>query len=872
MQIETLFEPGNIRGFMSSQNPLAIPKQYVALLQNTRVASGPIIARDGDANVNTNIAAGTVRGGICCSLNGTQYWFIAIGNGSTVSIYASTDNGVNWSNISPTSGAYGDTRLTDSSSTPVRFCVVKDRPFSGGAAYDLLVIQNGVNAPRIYGKGIAMDYSYQQPQSTAFTFAAYGMAVVTQPLKPESDGNLTAYTTLYNSFVVGNYTSISFVNGTGITAANSGTSTTSNYLTVTIASATYAVGNSCTITFPASIDASQTTQFILIGNCTGDTAWDSHLVVSLIDNSANEILLCDPSTTPMGYTSIESGSSSYYGRMIGYPLPSSTSTTFDWSHVKKIKLSYTEVPASDITINLYVASAGGATQGGANHAVSFYSVDTRQESPATVVTKVVPGVLADAGGAIQGFGMIAGNFNIPVDPRFYYDYKIYGSPPTTAQKNAGISHALLYRQEYGQDDYYYVRARQVCYWYNSTEWRYTQTSSTTRTFFYFPVGPTSLYNNIQDFGKPALDSNEICLQIGTATCSANSRLFSTGLLGGASSKLYYSRVDRPFAFREFIQFIDGDFVPNSGGSRTFDGEVIQAIVPIGSLAGSAESLGSPTVGTTTLMVLTDYNLYEMSGYDALSLNRATARGPYGTLSPYSVARSRLGIAWLSNSGQVMQYDGSLSFLGLNQVDNKTTTIPAARKVWAGGVYCNDVYRLLYTPTGGSANTKALCYDYRLVAWESEDTCTLGNPDLILAGKIGDVVGVLAFATSGGNVKCFRYEEPSNTNAVDFKVKFAELANSSNYMLLQAMGVQGTKTSGQTVTLTTTRATKGSTGGVASGTITVNDSSTFYWKWDDLGVGVEAGTIQPEISGSINGGVTLYRVFAEIGTGVKGVSR
>ena len=460
---------------------------------------------------------------------------------------------------------------------------------------------------------------------------------------------------------------------------------------------------------------------------------------------------------------------------------------------------------------------------------------------------------------------------IPIDPRFYYDYVVYGYDPTTTQMDAGVTHAMLYRQEYGQDGYYYVRAVEVAEWYGAgPNWRYKQGSSRTRSWFQFYVGNT--YNETQDFSKPALDSNEICLQIGTAMCSANSRLFSTGLLGGASSKLYYSRVDRPFAFREFIQFIDGDFVPNSGGSRTFDGEVIQSIVPIGSLAGSAESLGSPTVGTTTLMVLTDYNLYEMSGYDALSLNRATARGPYGTLSPYSVARSRLGIAWLSNSGQVMQYDGSLSFLGLNQVDNKTTTIPAARKVWAGGVYCNDVYRLLYTPTGGSANTKALCYDYRLVAWESEDTFTLGNPDLILAGKIGDVVGVLAFATSGGNVKCFRYEEPSNTNAVDFKVKFAELANSSNYMLLQAMGVQGTKTSGQTVTLTTTRATKGSTGGVASGTITVNDSSTFYWKWDDLGVGVEAGTIQPEISGSINGGVTLYRVFAEIGTGVKGVSR
>ena len=84
-------------------------------------------------------------------------------------------------------------------------------------------------------------------------------------------------------------------------------------------------------------------------------------------------------------------------------------------------------------------------------------------------------------------------------------------------------------------------------------------------------------------------------------------------------------------------------------------------------------------------------------------------------------------------------------------------------------------------------------------------------------------------------------------------------------MMKAMGIFASKLSGQTLTFTTRRTAKG-TSGITSpedGTITDATTATSLSKWDDLGTGIEGSSIQPSIFGTIPGGTYIYQVLAEV---------
>ena len=149
--IQPMFEPRKMQGFQSYPQPSSLGPDMFSMLNNARISQGVLTARNGDsATINSITNSGSIRGQYSCFQNGVSALFVAVGDSTHVTIWKSVNEGATWSNISPTSGIYGDTRLTDSTSRPVFFCLMQDNAY-GQNPTDVLLIQNGVDSPRVYG-------------------------------------------------------------------------------------------------------------------------------------------------------------------------------------------------------------------------------------------------------------------------------------------------------------------------------------------------------------------------------------------------------------------------------------------------------------------------------------------------------------------------------------------------------------------------------------------------------------------------------------------------------------------------------------------------------------------------------------------------
>ena len=156
MPLNPVIRPNQIRGFASAMQPWALPPSLMAYIQNGRVGLGDLESRDGDSatsNVTGSASTQTVVGREVGYFDGVLTMFVALGdsNGNKTTVYKTTDLAT-WTVVTPSSGGYGDTRLTHSSSTQVYFSIVKDRSEVDYTEYDMLIIQNGVDSPRIYAK------------------------------------------------------------------------------------------------------------------------------------------------------------------------------------------------------------------------------------------------------------------------------------------------------------------------------------------------------------------------------------------------------------------------------------------------------------------------------------------------------------------------------------------------------------------------------------------------------------------------------------------------------------------------------------------------------------------------------------------------
>lgn len=860
---KVLSGPNSIRGFASAQAPSSLDAGLVSLLQNNRLDEGCTQVRPGDALVKGSLS-GALRGSYECTLDGQPHLVRAYTSGGLVTVQISTDDGANWSSITPTSGAFGDTRLADSTTQPVRFCVVRSNPRENVTPYDLLVIQNGTTLPRVYGKVAEAGSGGVSP-----TF--YNTGVVHQPPAPlrpivSAKAAFDQFFTLSTDTA----TTITQDNAAKFSMADGSATPGRNFLTGTV-DTTYTAGVGVKVTFANSVDMTNKRQLVFTASSgyasggpadTNDSLFWSYMRVILVDGTGNLLTVYDPSSgfgtlASLPLTALGATNGLYsYAFQLGYTLPT-VSATFNYASVAGIRLEYTQVtPVYDIEYGLYMIGFGGKDQGTTRFSAAYWCPQTRQIGPTTSwppsngELSLSGGTTFDTGGTRPFAASLQDSEN------FFFDYYVEIPNPAQVDLDNGCSWVYLYANQPGQIDFYLTAAQQMG-GYSGAAWSYTSLAAGQGVH----ILPGSFFT--QDFGHVDPDSDCVVLPTGTAMVTANARMFV-----GASSRLWFSDADQSFQFRKAVKFIDAtnaDFT--SGGSMNFDGQVVNAIVALGSFSAAPENSATPVTGSATLHILTDRNLFQLSGFTSESLSKPLPIAPLGTLSPLTVARYTRGFYWLAQDGEVY----NISAAGLRKisqylVDDKTQDIPATRKVWACASCIQERYYLAYTRVGQTINDRTLVWNEYLGAWESEDTIR-GTSEI-------DTGGLISYYASGyvkllrfSNTTVYEHAQPGNTNASDWLCNFQEFMGGKERITMRGMDVMLDVVPTQVVQFTGRRYVPDTQTFDPSSGFTINTTvpAGFYrlWEKEILKVGVTGYTIQPRLTGLLAGLTKIYEIGIDI---------
>lgn len=867
VQTAPIVAPGYVRGFASAQSPFALPAGMMPYLQNIRLDDSVCAARPGSVKMTSaRVGTGSFRGWFEGTLDGAPFVWMAFASASLVTIFQSADGGVTWTNISPTAGPFGDTRLTDTGN-PVSFSIVTDRGALGATQHDCLVIQSGVDMPRVYAK--AAD------TSTAFTAGDFGMAVVDQPAIPTGA-----------SVTIGCKSQSNIALTTG-TSSGSGTFTWSHpfigFFSETNAST---AGDYLTLTLPAPLDLSASQQIIFetglfAGFSTGNplpstvsiqvpSPFDYKIEIS---DGTHDVVIWDPQGGSAALSFyVDAGQiSNQSGEMYYICCPTSQmGSSINLAAITTVKLTLlvkhivSTGPAWSITNALYAIMASGNVQYGAGFTVGYGASDARSVGPTTDLSTVHY--------ALDMYGFAAAN--PPADDRVYVEYQITANGPPAPEEALGVDLIQIYAQLTGQTGYYLIDVVRYATW----------TGSAWSTTLSFPIVISSITE--QDFLHPDPQASALVCPMGTTLETANSRLFV-----GSGSTFWYSVFENPFLFYQTIvtQVSTGQLDPSSGASRSFDGETIQRITGMGAAAGPTEAAGSPITVTATVIVHTDQNLYQVAGFDALSLNKALPYGPHGTLSPMSVARYQNRLYWLDQTGQICVFSGwQAKQISLEIVDDQTLAIPGSRLPWVVGCCLNGRYYMAYSAAGGSTNTLCLVYSEVRQMFESIDIPAGYTMEGLLAyyDKPNNALRLLAADSTGFVIE---HARPNNTagdlgtSGVAFEVKseYIHGPTYTEFAIIRDVGVMCDSVTDGTLTtsrLSLDRPTPYTDPGTnydpnpAVGTIDIDGGPGYpiVQQWDmnavnttSQAVGIEGSTVQLTLSGTVPGCWKLYALLAKL---------
>jgi len=821
--------------------PLSLPPSDASLLENVRIHSGTAKTRSGDVGLEEAFS-GLQRGAFEATLDEVEFSFRASSDSEKVTVWYKRKTDPTWLALTPTAGPYGDLRFEETTSESLQFSVVRDRSIFQYRDHDLVVIQDGSGVPRIFGASTDLSSAFNPDGTLCFSKVA----------QPSPPANVVTNPQFSFTAVLSDNVPVFHNDDAGITSAAEGSGNPHQYVSISIGT-DYVEGNLTVWDIsPVPINGGvgdAPTQLVLVGyseNSTGSSSFWQQVKIEIDDGSDSWVTIYDPSAVSdavFAPIATEGARETENWWQMGFPLSSVT-----LSIVRHIRWSWQGAIPTVSPVVGYMATiaAGGRLPGGSRAALAFYGSDSRSLGPATISTRISDLSVYQAGGAIQ-----FNDIKIVEDPRFYFDYFIDFDRPSDSERDQGIDYVLVFRSDPGQAGYYLVGKSRIAHWTGSA-W-----------VFDFALSHTSAFHGDQDLSFAAPDPSIVVTPVGKAMVSANGRFFV-----GSGSRLWFSEAERPFSFRKSVRFLDESTPdPYSAGSITFDGQTVQAIVPLGSFAGAVEELSTPISGAATLHVLTDRNLFQLSGFDAKSLSRSIPIAPYGTLSPMSVGRSKTGFYWLDDRGQVCYFSPQgLSRLSVALVDDMTTTIPEGRKAWAWGACANDRYYLAFSPPGSNTNDKILVWNEQFDAWESVDTGVTPAQALIPFYSDG-YVKLLRFSDTA----LYEHEQPGNKSNVNFKIVFREytagdLSNGPKRLDTGAMTVWvDGAVDGYTLTC---KRVDPSTGAEAEGTIEVGSAPRAIYV-DTPSTGLAGDSIQPSIEGSVPGGTKFHGVWLNMSSAPSG---
>lgn len=721
----------------------------------------------------------------------------AVAAPTLVALYSST-NGYAFEEVTAASGAYGNTRLTDSGANVAFQAVSNVSPT--GVSTDYLIAQNGIAYPTVYSttavnsaycvgiKPVAAPTTYETTTPTLSCGGYLSMSNLGSPNNTTTPGGVTTQSQFY--FSVASPVAIAFQLETSLSAGYSAAITTSS----------------------SAYSFTGTTQLCLAVSL--NSGFDSILVTLRLDVydylSSSWITVYDPNpSAPVGSppTEVAFGSNIglFPGAVFAYNNESMAGLQIGGiRYVAPATISNPIAPIAGIIVAVY---AGGSisTPAGSGLAVSYFNSGSKTESAGVILP--VPSVTP----TLTSVGMVGlANQSLPLSPSLYYN--LSAPALASAQYGMGVDTLNIYVAFPGSTTYGYAQSVNLATY--ASGWSNSASVGTLVTATAIPV---------ETYTSP--DAYIVSAPAGTCMAGGGGRL-----LVGSGSQYWFSEYPFPFRFRLALDVSNGVARSSSGGYCTLPNAE--------KCAGFAVS-GASALGTSSFYLFTNASTYNITGPDGVSLSSPTLLASVGCSAPDSIAVYRDSIFFLDDNYQIIKFSyGQSQFyfyqnvnsyqlmlpLSKRVVDDQTRAIPASRLAFAQGCAVYDRYYFAYTPGGGTANTLMLVFDMTTGCFV-QDTPTVGG--MSAEAMCPCTIGGRSVYCQSIDRQCYEWENTASAVPVSASVVSGAMnPNGGDRTFFGRIKLVADVQSGQTATLTKYLIAGGDTPyGSASTDVTYVDMAT-----------------------------------------------
>lgn len=787
-----------VQGLKTRYPGAALPPGFFSALENVRwCGEDTISVRSGlGTTLGTVGSSGSPCGHATLLLNGTTTHLTAIDTGAVVEVYKSTDGGATWTQITASSGKYGDTRLT--TGYKVDFETAR-APFATSSV-DYLIISNGYDYPRVYNPNTGLT-AIHQPIT-----ADDGARNVPMKLKPYtyltvSDQANTTYAT----------------SGGGVTMADTGTSP-DNTVRISITAAT-AQNDYATCSFGTSCTPSTDCKQVLMGVETAYAEFLDYCKVELY-NGTSYTTIYDPYSTSssVNLPPVTIGMDGTGNRtLIAFPLDTAAFTAAfgtQWTtNILKVTFAAptAKAPGSTQTVDIFLLAFSGTRDPGfTTFGIAYRNQGASSFSPGVVYAKRSTVRVREAGGPTMA------NVQLPESELLYYMYDVTVHNTSTSDRDKGVDYMDVYRALPGEPQLRWIEPILLASW-GGASWSFSSgTAASARVCTLANFNPLTQYSSTKRVLMPSGD--HLAMPKAKTMLQANGRLFAAAVDGESSKGLYVSSSENQF---RFLKIADGDEGETSPFAEDFPGEQPQAFA-----SSSASAFGSSSVfGASSVYIFTNRNVYAVGGRNTSELARIVKVAPHGTLNPASVVDYLGQVFWIDQEMQLRRLAGGPpDNLSRYEVDDLLDAIPTTRLDDVCAECAKDRLFVFFTASGGTQNKRVLVWNIPFGKWESLDK--LGGHDVSFASRWDDS-GTSKTMTVGSDRTVRLYESSQTVDGtstpIDAKVECWISVGGSEFTLRESAVHMDQKAATWTVTRTFAPS-----GGSLTGTITTTAGS--YWDW------------------------------------------
>lgn len=812
-----LFDPKDVpvRGMVSAQAPSSLSPGEWALLQNIRQSSRLIQVRGGTALLGTILASSTFRGFWTGTLNGTYTIIVAVKESLETRVYKSTDGFATKTEITAASGQYGNTRFTDNGQLLTFERVWNPIAFASG---DLLVMQNGTDAPRVYSVAGAITAIHE---------------AIDPPLATQ---NFPVKYSLPFNFPVNVTANLAHVNsGAALVSSNGGT-TPNSYINLSVGTGTALNDNSeITLSSTKTFFTNTSRMQWILGI---DTEYVEFLDKVKIEAKIAGVLAAtihDPTSTVSAAPIAVPLSSDNKTLYVFDKGERASSITFDEILITWVAPT-NEAPSIVKVVKIFMIAGSGRNPGQTIFGTGYRNSASFAESPGVAYTHYVGELVNNTGGPADN------KATLPNDPSIYYDFSLPYKNTSTADRDKGVDLLNVYRKRPQDDRLSYFTAVTIAAYAGS--WAYSSTA--TDPLFHTPTGLETSYD------IPMPDGFHLPLPVAKAMKYANGRLF-VGAPSSGNYNLMFSGIKQPFRFRRFNREEDGP------GALSIQGETVQAFAAV----------ATSTLGIDTIYAFTDQGLYGLSGLLTSQLSQQARISDSGTLSPYSVQTMKNTVFWLDKEMQVRRMRfGSIEDLSRDSIDDLTRGIPGSRRAFVYGACNNERYFLGFTPSGATTNTRILVWEDRYQKW------SLDIPPKAMEGLLNWFDGtnnkfrLLGAGIDGSDLKSYEYDDPATSQDLGTNISVGLTSHEihdpmwDHKFFIRRIGVLVDDVSSGSISIS--RAYKPH-GGTGASTINIDVSTNQAWRWDGNQTVTGTGngvSCQITFTASLTAGTRFYSIVAE----------